>query len=69
MKRAALVLSPLFPSFVIYHWGDEFQISITGLLNIDGSSKSLTRSRQGRRGGAGAGNRPLRLFAGPGSAI
>lgn len=64
MKRASLVLSPLFFSFVIYHRGDEFQISITGLLNIDGSSKSLTRSRQGRRGRAG--NRPLRLFAGPG---
>lgn len=53
MKWAARVLSPLFLSFVIYHWGDEFQISITGLLNIDGSSKSLTRSRQGRRGGGG----------------
>lgn len=65
MKRAALVLSPLFLSFVIYHWGDEFQISITRLLNIDGSSKSLTRSRQGRGGEAGVGNRPLRLFAGP----
>ena len=51
--------SPL--SFVIYHWGDEFEISIIELLNIDGSSKSLTRSRQGR------GNQPRR-FAGPGFA-
>lgn len=47
----SLPLSSLFPSclsFVIYHLGDEFKISIIELLNIDGSSKSLTRSQQGR---------------------
>lgn len=45
---------------MIYHRGDEFKISIIELLNIDGSSKSLTRSRQGR------GNQPLCLYAGSG---
>lgn len=51
-------LAPISLSFMIYHWGDEFEISIIELLNIDGSSKSLTRSRQGR------GNQPP-TFAGP----
>lgn len=64
-RSASLRLSSLAPSlpspfsFVIYHWGDEYEISIIELLNIDGSSKSLTRSRQGR------GSRPL---CSPGSA-